>query len=152
MPLRKAAGLLLIRADGKFLLQHRDEKARRFPLYWGFFGGGINNSETPEQAMIRETKEELGINVVDYQLALEQNFSDDFDPQGKKWIFTAPFEKQTPITLNEGQGMDWFLTEDLENLMIIPHDKKAIADIVGTRLPLEDPEATRGVDQNPATR
>ncbi len=152
MSLRKAAGLLIIRADGKFLLQHRDEKARRFPLYWGFFGGGINDSETPEQAMIREAKEELGIKVVDYRLALEQDFSDDFDPRGKKWIFTAPFEKQTLITLNEGQGMDWFLTENLKNIMIIPHDKKAIADIMETWSPLEDHEGARGVDQNPATR
>lgn len=130
MPLYQAAGLLLIRSDGKFLLQHRDAKAPRFPLYWGFFGGGINKNETPKQAMLREIKEELNIDVIDYNLALKYDSTDDSGIQEKRWIFTAPFEKQRTLTLNEGQGMGWFSVKDLENIKIVLHNKKAIEKIV----------------------
>lgn len=131
--IRRAAGLLLIKGDGSFLLQHRDNKPNiRFPGYWGFFGGGIGNDESPEAAMLRESKEELGIDVRDYQLALEQDFGDNHNPIGHKWIFMAPFEDQDPIELHEGQGMDWFRVEDLATLKIIEHDKIAIEKIINS--------------------
>lgn len=126
MSIRRAAGLLLLRADGKFLLQHRDDHATRFPGYWGFFGGGLDENEDPETAMVRETKEELGIDVVNYHLVLHHHFSDAHDAVGEKWLFTAPYEQQGPLILGEGQGMGWFSVHDLDALTIIPHDKDAI--------------------------
>jgi 8-oxo-dGTP pyrophosphatase MutT (NUDIX family) len=42
-----------------FYLQKRDENAERSPGLFGFFGGGIEEGESVDEAMMREIKEEL---------------------------------------------------------------------------------------------
>jgi 8-oxo-dGTP diphosphatase len=56
-----AAGVI-IRPDGSFLLAQRPE-GKPYPGYWEFPGGKIEPDETPAQAISRELKEELNINV-----------------------------------------------------------------------------------------
>lgn len=47
--------------DNKILLQLRDIKIGiDFPGCWGFFGGSIDNGETPDDASERELCEEIG--------------------------------------------------------------------------------------------
>jgi len=54
-------GALLVTADGRYLMQLRDDLPHiRVPGRWGLFGGGIDTGETPEQALRRELAEELG--------------------------------------------------------------------------------------------
>ncbi len=46
--------------ENKFLMQLRDDKPNVvFPGQWGFFGGEIENNETPLEAAIRELYEEI---------------------------------------------------------------------------------------------
>lgn len=51
-------------AEGKILLQKRvDPNAPAADGKWEFPGGKINPGETPEEAVIRESKEETGITI-----------------------------------------------------------------------------------------
>ncbi len=52
----------LIDADGRVLLQQRPAHKEQGGL-WEFPGGKIHEGELPEAALIRELKEELGIDV-----------------------------------------------------------------------------------------
>ena len=52
----------LIDADGRVLLQQRPAHKEHGGL-WEFPGGKIDEGELPEAALIRELKEELGIDV-----------------------------------------------------------------------------------------
>lgn len=54
------SGAVLKNKEGKILFQLRDKNGRN-PNKWGIFGGGIKKNESPEQAIIRELKEELGL-------------------------------------------------------------------------------------------
>ena len=58
--MRVRAGIVLIKQNQVALI----ERHRAGLDYFIFPGGGVNEGETPEQAAIRETLEELGIEVV----------------------------------------------------------------------------------------
>ena len=61
-PLLLVAACALIDSDGRVLLARRPEGKKMAGL-WEFPGGKLHPGETPEAALIRELKEELGIDV-----------------------------------------------------------------------------------------
>jgi len=56
------SAVALIDIDGRVLLGQRPE-GKPMSGMWEFPGGKVESSETPEQALIRELEEELGINT-----------------------------------------------------------------------------------------
>lgn len=54
------AAVALVDADGRILVAQRPEGKKMAGL-WEFPGGKVEPGETPEQALIRELQEELGI-------------------------------------------------------------------------------------------
>jgi 8-oxo-dGTP pyrophosphatase MutT (NUDIX family) len=71
--MRTRAGIILIE-ENKLALIERHRQGRH---YFSFPGGGIDADETPEQAAIREAKEELGIEVVIKQKIAEIVFHEN---------------------------------------------------------------------------
>lgn len=57
-----ACGLFVDKA-GKILLMKRADECVVFPGYWGLVGGFIDYGETPEEGLIREVKEEIGVEI-----------------------------------------------------------------------------------------
>ncbi len=63
-PLGIGVDVVIRNNEGKFLLHQRsDDKS------WGMLGGWVEKGETPDQAAIREVKEEAGIDVTLERLA-----------------------------------------------------------------------------------
>ncbi|HEU4951138.1 MAG TPA: NUDIX domain-containing protein [Holophagaceae bacterium] len=52
--------LALLAREGRWFLQRRDAAASHLPGLWEFPGGKVEPGETPEQALRRELREELG--------------------------------------------------------------------------------------------
>src|SRR5215475_11152643 len=67
-PLMLVVAVALVDPDGRVLLAQRPEGKAMAGL-WEFPGGKIEAGETPEQALIRELDEELGITVKEPCLA-----------------------------------------------------------------------------------
>ncbi|MCC6716386.1 MAG: GNAT family N-acetyltransferase [Acetobacteraceae bacterium] len=61
-PILLVAACALVDLDGRVLLARRPEGKKMAGL-WEFPGGKLNANETPEAALIRELREELGIDV-----------------------------------------------------------------------------------------
>ena len=68
--MRTRSGIILIN-DGKLALIERHRLDRH---YFSFPGGGVDEGESPQEAAIRETEEELGLHVVIKQKAAEVHF------------------------------------------------------------------------------
>jgi 8-oxo-dGTP diphosphatase len=61
---KEIAQVLLFDRDRRLLIYLRDDKPEiPFPNHWDLFGGHLEEGETPEQALVREVKEELGIDL-----------------------------------------------------------------------------------------
>ena len=67
-PLVLVAAVALIDADGRVLIAQRPPGKSMAGL-WEFPGGKIDAGETPEEALVRELKEELGIDTATSCLA-----------------------------------------------------------------------------------
>jgi 8-oxo-dGTP diphosphatase len=68
LPVLLVAAVALVDADGRVLIQRRPEGKPMAGL-WEFPGGKLHDGETPEAALVRELKEELGIDVTESCLA-----------------------------------------------------------------------------------
>jgi len=67
-PLLLVAAAALVDRDNRVLIAQRPEGKSMAGL-WEFPGGKVDSGETPEQALVRELHEELGIEVCDTCLA-----------------------------------------------------------------------------------
>ena len=62
------AQALLFDRNNRLLIYLRDNKPEiPFPNQWDFFGGHVEEGETPEQALVREIKEELGVELPSWE-------------------------------------------------------------------------------------
>ena len=68
MKLVLVAAVAMVDADGRVLIAQRPE-GKPLAGLWEFPGGKVEQGETPEQALIRELREELGVEVSEACLA-----------------------------------------------------------------------------------
>ena len=122
---RKVALIIFYDKSNRILLQDRRKISKRGEE-WGFFGGGIEEGETPEQALIRETKEELGYDLKEfeyignYKNTLDDGFTID------RYIFVSPLkDKASKFQLYEGEGMQLFSISEAIKLKRISGDAGA---------------------------
>ena len=89
------------------------------PPPWGFFGGGIEEGETPLEAVIRETKEELDIDVVENDLIFLGTFTHLFgEDMVERNLFLYRTEQEV-FTVLEGAGGYWMDYEMAEKYLDI---------------------------------
>jgi 8-oxo-dGTP diphosphatase len=121
---RDIALIVLFNENNQILLQHRTNDAPTYPGYWGFFGGKIENSENPKNAIKRETFEELNYTLSNPKLVLTLNYKTETH-HGKKFYFTKKYNKN-PLNLQEGQDMKWVTFVQAKNLKINNWNKKIL--------------------------
>jgi 8-oxo-dGTP diphosphatase len=124
-PLLLVAACALIDADGRVLLARRPEGKKMAGL-WEFPGGKLRPGETPEAALMRELKEELGIDVASNCLAPFAFASHPYER----------FHLLMPLYLcrrwrgvargNEGQALAWVRPEKLADYAMPPADRPLV--------------------------
>lgn len=111
----------LIDPDGRILLAQRPE-GKTLAGLWEFPGGKIEENERPEAALIRELKEELGINVEQSCLApltFASHAYEDFHLLMP--LYVCRRWKGQAMGL-EGQTLKWVHAKDLRDYPMPPAD------------------------------
>ncbi len=128
MERRDVAVVAFYDSDKNVLLQDRKTINKRGER-WGFFGGGMEKGETPEQAIIREIKEELDYHLedFDYLKQLSVKYPDIFLVGH---VFVAPLKVNLEdFNLQEGDGMKLFSMKEARNLNIAKGDHMVLDEL-----------------------
>ncbi|MEN8834325.1 MAG: 8-oxo-dGTP diphosphatase MutT [Pacificibacter sp.] len=114
MKLVLVSAVALIDADGRVLLAQRPEGKSMAGL-WEFPGGKIEENETPEQALVRELHEELGIETWDSCLAPLTFASHSYDNFHLLMPVFACRKWNGIPQAREGQTLKWVRPNDLRD-------------------------------------
>lgn len=120
------AACALIDGEGRVLMAERPE-GKELAGLWEFPGGKVEGGERPEEALVRELREELGIAVDPGALEAFTFASYGYERFHllmplylcRRWTGAA-----TPM---EGQRIRWSALSDLEALPMPPADKPLVA-------------------------
>ena len=127
----------IIPMEGGYALMHRKDVLRRPEMmeYYAFPGGGIEENETNEEGVIREIKEEFGIDVKVERKLYEIETNNYY----KKEIFYLceyiggefgtgkgpEFLKGDPKYIDNGKYFPEIIkVEDIENIPLVPEEIK----------------------------
>jgi 8-oxo-dGTP diphosphatase len=123
------AAVALADADGRVLLSRRPEHKSLGGL-WEFPGGKVEPGERPEVALIRELKEEIGIDVSESCLA-PLTFASHAYPEFHLLmpLYVCRRWKGSPHAL-EGQTLAWVKPLALRDYPMPPADIPLIAHII----------------------
>jgi len=113
--MQKIAAIILENDNGDFLLALRDNKSWiPFPNHWDLIGGHVEEGETPEEALVREYKEELGLELKEYKFYKEFLCLKGDAFENIKYIYTGKINLPIDeITLYEGQYARYFTKEEI---------------------------------------
>lgn len=115
------AAAVLVDRDGRVLLAQRP-KGKPMEGLWEFPGGKIEAGESPEQALVRELHEELGIDTAVSCLAPLTFASHRYDDVHLVMpVFVCRVWKGAVIG-REGQAFSWVYPRDFRNYAMPPAD------------------------------
>ena len=126
MKIVTVAACALVDPDGRVLLAQRPEGKPMAGL-WEFPGGKVETGETPEQTLIRELEEELGIVVKEACLA-PLTFASHSYPEFHLLMPLYICRRWDGIvTAREGQNLTWVRPNRLRDYPMPPADVPLVA-------------------------
>lgn len=111
------AGAVLFNPQTRqMLMQKRDAFAPVNPNKWALFGGGGEPGEDPLRCLVRELKEELG---VDFSPSAFTPLRDYLNERLATWRYTYIAEhtlEKSEMVLGEGESFDWIPFDEVLKL------------------------------------
>lgn len=109
--MKNKSAVCIIENDKKeLLLQKKSMTYKKRPGCWTFFGGIVESGESIRKAMIRELKEEIGIE-------LKSKFLFKFDFDSEVHVFHAKLNDVSRISLGEGCGFAFFDRKEFDKVI-----------------------------------
>ncbi len=127
-PILLVAAAALVDVDGRVLLAQRPP-GKSMAGQWEFPGGKLQTGETPEVALVRELREELGIDVSESCLAPLAFASHDYDSFHLLMPLYACRQWQGAPRPREGQRLAWVMPARLTDYPMPPADLPLVAQL-----------------------
>ena len=126
MKLMLVAAVALVDADRRVLIAQRPE-GKSLAGLWEFQGGKLEEGETPEQALIRELEEELGISTKSACLAPVSFASHSYGTFHLLMpLYVCRKSQGTPVA-REHAALKWVKPQALRDYPMPPADEPLIA-------------------------
>ena len=120
------AAIALVDPDGRVLIAQRPA-GKHLEGLWEFPGGKLRQGETPEAALIRELKEELGIDVAESCLAPLSFASHAYEEFHLLMPLYVCRIWQGAVSAREGQQLKWVRPSKLGDWPMPPADTPLVA-------------------------
>ena len=121
MRLLLVVAVALIDSDGRVLISKRPA-GKNLAGLWEFPGGKIETGERPETALIRELKEELGIDVAESCLAPLTFASHAYEDVHLLMPLYVCHRWKNQVQAREGQEIKWVQAKALRDYPMPPAD------------------------------
>ena len=113
----------VIKKNNYYFIAQRN-KNKHFAYHWEFPGGKVDNQETFENALKREIKEELSINIIISNHIASEKHKDDKINVEVHYYLCCPVNHN--VVLSEHENMKWVKKNELINFNMAPCDSKII--------------------------
>jgi ADP-ribose pyrophosphatase YjhB (NUDIX family) len=110
----------LIKKDNKYLLMDRNT----YPFGYAPSAGHVDEGEAPEIAVVREVKEEVGLEVTNFKLLFEEEREGNICSKGAKihywYVYKCDVKGELHRNLRETKSVGWFSAEEIAKLKLEP--------------------------------
>ena len=101
----------IIKKDNQYLIVQRNRN-KHLGLKWEFPGGKVHENETFKEALLREIKEELNININIHEKIAEERYKDDKIDIVLHYYLC--FHESGIMELNEHENFAWVEKKDFD--------------------------------------
>ena len=109
----RVVGAIIKNGQNEYLLQLRDDKAPNFKNKWTLFGGHVEDSESPQAALMRELHEELKLDPYSVQ-SIQHIQTNEENGGTEQYIFEVLTDASLDqLFLGEGAAMGYIPGESL---------------------------------------
>ena len=128
---RDGSSILFVNEQRQILLFLRDDLPHiPYPNTWDVPGGHVEEGETAAQCIVREMKEEMGLDLAGFELFSVKEFSDRMEHT----FWKAADLNIDEISLQEGQCLKWFSEKEAEATPLAYGFNEIVADFYAKRL------------------
>ena len=128
-PLTKVSAALIFNNKNEILITQRPEGSH-LAGYWEFPGGQIERNESAEGALVRELKEETGLNIRVGSLYWQEVFEYDIKTIDISFFLCTLIDERQNISTHEIADFLWLKTNQLSNYQFPPADEGLIKKLV----------------------
>ena len=122
-------GLAVIQKGNSYLLTLRKDVYEDFNNKWQLPGGGIEFGETPEEAVVREVREELGVEVVIKRLIplIDTRVRQKWQGIFISYLCEMKNESDCIVLNEEATQWKWFTLEEMQEIAVLSGCMEIIA-------------------------
>jgi len=127
---RATVGAIIVR-EGKILLQLRNH--RPFEGFWGFPGGHIEEGETAKEAVVREIKEETGLDFTPEFLLCSDEICPEEDWHALVAVFTGKASGKERPDPKEVKELKWVPVKEALKMKLAFRHNEVLERYIGGR-------------------
>jgi 8-oxo-dGTP diphosphatase len=130
--MKEISQVLLFDCNSRLVVYLRDDNpAIPFPNHWDLFGGHLEAAETPEQALVREVREEVGVELKQWNFfRVYQCTRGDVYPNIKHIYWAQIDQSSAELTLHEGQRLMSIGLNELDRIKFANILREIVADFI----------------------